>query len=274
MRTKPRGSVLDGASRCGGDGSLVFVEVAAPTDEQWHSSTATPTSRERLRSRLSALGCCARRGLQLVKIDALRLGAQPHRFGLERSTHRAPEPAVPAPRAPPAAQQREAASGGGEQQLRLPARLSLPRHLRGRQLSVVAHAFMAHAARALAGATDRVADLSWQLPSRATHTVREPTHGTLKSPDRPQAETHLMPDTWLHDKRDKMIWAKTDTGRAALISGAGLDSRIHRCALLAIDGRTEQAALITSLTSSVQGISEAAFQTLFAGGRSPTATVS
>ena len=70
-----------------------------------------------------------------------------------------------------------------------------------------------------------------------------------------------------------MIWAKTDAGRAALISGAGLDSRIHRCALLAIDGRTEQAALITSLTSSVQGISEAAFQTLFAGGLiAPVAT--
>lgn len=63
-----------------------------------------------------------------------------------------------------------------------------------------------------------------------------------------------------------MIWAKTDSGRAALISGADLTDRTRRSALLAVDGRTAQAALITSLTSSVQGISEAVFQTLFVHG--------
>ena len=63
-----------------------------------------------------------------------------------------------------------------------------------------------------------------------------------------------------------MIWAKTDSGRAALISGADLTDRARRSALLAVDGRTAQAALIASLTSSVRGISEDVFQTLFVHG--------
>ena len=63
-----------------------------------------------------------------------------------------------------------------------------------------------------------------------------------------------------------MIWAKTDAGRAALISGVVIIDRMHRTALLSVDGRTAQAALVASLTTSVQGISVAAFQRLFERG--------
>ena len=63
-----------------------------------------------------------------------------------------------------------------------------------------------------------------------------------------------------------MIWAKTDAGRAALISGVVIIDRMHRTALLSVDGRTAQAALVASLTTSVQGISVAVFQRLFERG--------
>ncbi len=63
-----------------------------------------------------------------------------------------------------------------------------------------------------------------------------------------------------------MTWAKTDAGRAALISGAGISDQTQRSALRAVDGRTSQAALITSLLSSVPGISDECFEALFARG--------
>ena len=63
-----------------------------------------------------------------------------------------------------------------------------------------------------------------------------------------------------------MIWAKTDAGRAASISGVVIIDRMHRTALLSVDGRTAQAALVASLTTSVRGISVAAFQRLFERG--------
>ncbi len=63
-----------------------------------------------------------------------------------------------------------------------------------------------------------------------------------------------------------MIWSKTDTGRAALISGQGFTERMHRSALLAVDGLTTESALIASMSTSVQGISESTFQTLFVRG--------
>ena len=63
-----------------------------------------------------------------------------------------------------------------------------------------------------------------------------------------------------------MIWGKTDAGRAALISGVVTIDRTHRTALLSVDGSTAQTALVASLTTSVQGISESAFQRLFERG--------
>jgi len=63
-----------------------------------------------------------------------------------------------------------------------------------------------------------------------------------------------------------MIWAKTNAGRAALLSSRSLTDRVHRTALLAVDGRTPEPALIASLASSVPGMTRAVLQALCASG--------